>query len=235
MVYIAQHVGCRVKSKWATHPDTGAFMLGAMLVGYEADIRFAETLYTNARLVFAERMEPHVDPSMTDEDNVYRLRNAGIERPVIGEMMGWGREAAQKVTTVYKRACKQRGEDPVVVGKGLSVKVYREAYTESFCSELWHRLHRARNAVDDNSGALVLANRKENVDEAFYQLFPDMRPSDVPVKVGASRKRKAWTKADEARWAKRNGIAGQAGRAAGERAAAEVDVTSRSPRKRLND
>lgn len=233
MIYIAQHTGCRVHYKW-DYID-GAHTLCAVLVGFEADIRFAEVLYQNARLVFADRMEPKVNPNLSDEDNVYRLRSAGIERPRIGEMMGWGAKSAQKVTTVYKRACKQRGEDPVVVGKGLSVKAFREAYESAFLGELWNRLYHARNAADDNSGALVLANRKDMVNEAFYSLYPDMRPSNTPATTKARKGRsRGWTAADERRYMRAMSAGGQAGSSAGKAAASEIDVSSRSPKRRLS-
>lgn len=233
MLYIAQHVGCRMTYQWGTNPDTGVYSLGAVLVGFEADIRFAELLYANARLVFADRMEPRVDPSLSDEDNVYRLRSAGIERPRIGEMMGWGRESAQRVTTVYKRACRQRGENPALTGKTTSVKAFREAYTTAFLGEFWRRLWKARNAADaEGGGELVLANRKDMVDEAFYAMYPELRPSDKPAK--ASKRRTGWTKADEARWQRQNSAGGQAGVSAGKQAASEIDVGGHKPSKRLD-
>lgn len=237
MVYIAQHVGCRIKYKWGTNPDTGVYSLGAMLVGFEADIRFAEVLYQNARIVFADRMEPKVDPSLSDEDNVYRLRSAGIERIKIAKMMGYGdtNSATAKVTNMYKRACKARGEDPALTGRGTSVQAFREAYQQGFTGELWSRLYKARNAADDNSGALVLANRKDLVDEAFYSLFPSERPDKLATRGTVGRRRSGWTKADQARADRLNGAGGLAGKAAGRKAASEIDVNTRSPRKRLND
>lgn len=229
--YVASHVGAR--GVWSYKFDDDGVLTAYMeMVGFESDLRFAEVIYQSARLVFADRMEPQYDPSLSDEDNVYRMRSAGIERPRIGELMGWGPKAAQKVTTVYKRACRQRGEDPVVVGKQFSAKVFREQYAAGFTSTFWRRLTNARNAADiSGGGALVLANRKDKVDEVYYDMFPWARPSTSPAK--RSTKPARWTKADEKRWANTNSAAGQAGRDAGAAAANQVAVDGVKPSQRL--
>lgn len=233
--YIASHVGAR--GTWATKFDENGVLYAYIeMVGFEADLRFAEAIYQSARLVFADKMEPEVDPNLSDEDNVYRLRSAGLERPRIGELMGWGPKAAQKVTTVYKRACKQRGEDPVVVGKEFSAKVFREQYAVGFTNTFWQRLAQARNAADQmySEGALVLANRKEKVDEAFYQLHPWARPSTTPAKATRKVRQRGWTKADEKKYQQRLSAAGQAGASAGASAAQQVKVDGVKPSKRLD-
>lgn len=226
MCYVAQHCGVRLVSKWGVDPESGVFVLGATLVGFEMDIRFAEMLYQSARLTFADRMEPKVDTRLSDEDNVYRLRSAGIERIKIAKMMGYGdtTSATAKVTNMYKRACKARGEDPALTGRGTSVTAFRESYTNGFCSELWSRLHRARNAASTDGTALVLHNRKDAVDEAFYSLFPSQRPGTDVTPSKKSRRRSAWTAADQRRYDRANSAGGRAGSNAGRAAAREVDL-----------
>lgn len=229
--HAVRHAGVKAK-----HTGYDVRSVVITFVGYESDIRYAEALYQNARLVFADRMEPRVDPSLSDEDNVYRLRNAGIERPRIAEMMGWGREKAQKVTTVYKRACKARGEDPALTGKGNMMADYRVGYSNGFVYEFSTRLRQARIAVEDEikDGGMVLHGREERIMEAMYQRWPEMRPStEVAAPETKPAKARKWTKADERRWEKANNATARLGQNAGRKAAAEINV-SNTPRKRLD-
>lgn len=145
------------------------------MIGFDTDIQLVQMLYTNLRLTFAEKLEPKIDRSLSDEDNVYRLRSAGMERPRIGEAMGWGANAAQKVTKIYVKACQARGEDPKVVGKQLNAKTFRDSYADAFYSEIVNRLQRMK-ANSNESGAIVLHGRQESVNEAFYERYPSLRP-----------------------------------------------------------
>lgn len=245
--YVAHHTGCRLVWTGYVHEGQGAFRVGT-LVGYEADIRYAEALFLNARLVFADRMEPQRDPSMSDEDNVYRMRMAGMERSRIGLVMGWGGEGTKgpgKATTMFKRACKARGEDAsALLGKGNSVKNFREVYADEFKSTIWNRLWHARFAADRDSGGIVLHGRKERIDEATYTKWPELRPVPVERSLGQSKERTAKQKAaDERRWAReqakemerRSTRAGRAGARAGRAAADEVAINSATPTRRLSE
>jgi hypothetical protein len=226
--WVGKHCGIRVHHQWGADPESGAYSLLGVLVGYEADIRYAETLFNNARMIFADRMEPKPKPDLSDMDNVYRMRSAGMERIKIAKIMGYGdtNSATAKVTNLYKKACKARGEDPTLTGRGTSVTAYKEAYMTSFTNTLYNNLLNARNAAaQGGGGALVLHDRKERVDEAFYQMYPGLRPSNTPATTkGKVSRRSGWTAADERRWRRQQSAAGQAGSNAGKRAANEVNV-----------
>jgi hypothetical protein len=174
--WIAKHVGIRAKLEWGW--DTGDRKVWARTVGYEADLRYAEVLFTNARMVFAERLEPAINHSLSDQENVYRLRASGMERVRIARMM-WG-EASKanlsRVGAMYKRECAKRGEEPALSGRGVTGKEYREQYAEQFVETLRVRLAMARDAAGRAGGGLVLHGRQERVDEAFYARFPSERP-----------------------------------------------------------
>lgn len=232
MSYAAHHTGCT--GVW-TGFDDGERVI--TLVGYEADIRYAEALYMSARLVFADRMEPKVDPNLSDEDNVYRLRSSGLERRKVAEMMGWVKGGA-KVTRLYKAACEARGEDPVLTGQGMSVSDYRKAYALGFQNEFWDRLSSARTAIEaelEGSG-LILHGRSERIQEAVYQRWPQLRPkTDVATTNQKPVKYRPPTKSDVRAWERMNNAASQAGRQAGKRAASEVDVAGQTPKRRLGE
>jgi hypothetical protein len=158
------------------------------LVGFEWVVRWAMTLYTSLRLHFSNTLEPKVDPTLSDEDNIYRLRAAGIERIRIADMMGWGtsQPATARVTNLYKRACAARGESASVTGRSLNVKTYRSSFADAYVSEVRSRLSAMRIDAGLASGALVLSGRKEAVDEAFYDAFPNLRPKPAVERVGGN-------------------------------------------------
>lgn len=223
---------CGVMGVWSGTVD-GVRML--QFIGYEADIRYAEALFMSARLYFADRMEPKPNPNLSDAENVYRMRSAGMERRRVADLMGWVKGGA-KVTRLYKQECERRGEDPVLTGQGVSVVDYRMAYAQAFKTEFWMRLCNARNAIDaEVDGGLVLHGRKERVKEAMYQRYPYLRPDEsrTPAKRSTPAKYR-WTKADEKRWQRQNTAAGRAGQAAGKKAASEVDVHGATPKRRLS-
>lgn len=174
--YIARHCGVRQWVGWK-YTDKG-YIMQAHVVGYEEDVRYAEMLFTSARLVFTEKMEPRIDGSLTDQVNVYRLRSAGIERVRIAEMM-WGntdKVFLGRVGRLYKAECEERGEEALLSGRGVTGRAYREQYAEQFAVTMRNRLWQARQAAAVSGGGMVLHGRQERIDEAFYAFYPDQRP-----------------------------------------------------------
>lgn len=229
--YAAQHAGVRITWNFVTIPYEGRMCVAAF-VGYEGDVRLAEYLFSAARLVFIERIEPAVDRSLTDEANIYRLRSAGITRREVAIRL-WGQDthaAHAKVAKVYKDQSDLRGERPALNGREVSASQFRTAYAEEFSWSFAERLRIARSAADAaGGGALVLAGREERVAEAFYTEFPDLRPSTAVAKTDDAKttrkpKPRKVTKAQMAKWERESSAASLAGRQAGQRAAAEVDL-----------
>lgn len=176
---IAIHCGIRIEGKYR-YAEDGESRLESVAVGYEGDIRYAELLYTAARLVFMTRIDARANILLTDQENCYFMRNSGMKRNEIARAL-WGSApddgaAHGKVQKLYLAECAVREETPRVSGRGIQVDVYREAYARSFVNELGWRLHAASDAVDSAEGGLVLHGRKERVDEAFYTEFPHRRP-----------------------------------------------------------
>lgn len=172
---IAYHCGIRYVLKYSS----GAQGFVAHAVGYDSDIRYAQFLHNAARLAMIEKLEPDVKPKLSDMENVYRLRSAGIDRQRIAKML-WGAESHNnglKVGRLYKQACEARGEDPVVSGRNINAKTYREVYAREFVRRFADRLRESRDGADTNLGSMQLHGRQERVDEAFYERFPEYRPS----------------------------------------------------------
>lgn len=244
--YIADHCGVRYLVQ-----RTATWDVEGTVVGYGGDIRYFEFLWTAAYLMFATRIDPRWEIDRSEADNIFFLRQAGIERRRIADMAwGNGHEAAarSKVQRIYLRECARRGETPLATGLGFTASSYRDAYSEMFIATLRRRLRLARDAADSVGGGLVLHGRSDRVDEAFYERFPSLRPSTLPVvsepwvdpRTGCAKCTKAksgacndhsymrptkWTQADERReQTRRYGASAQAGRAAGEMAAEGVNL-----------
>lgn len=254
--YVTRHTGVRYQTGHV-RDNEGLLWLTMTLVGYESDVQFAELLYTSIRLAFAANLEPKYDSRESDMLNVWRMRNAGMTRDEIAEAMGWlvwdidtnkrlmtPSAAADKASRLYGQACRELGAEPKLLGKGTSMKVYKEKYAATFVNELYYRLRDARNGADTERGALVLANRKQNVDEAFYEMFPSARPSTVPAERETApvkeeteaQKARRWARAEreaQKQWEKDNSAAGRAGRQAGAQAARSVDLQGTQPTRRL--
>jgi hypothetical protein len=234
--------------------DYVGYDLVVTVVGYGSDIQHAEGLYQAAWLMMAGKLEPKVDPKLSDAENVYALRGAGIERNRIAQML-WGADlgkaghaAHAKVGKLYAEACRARGEDPVVAGRGVNKKVYRELYGEEFANRFANRLRLAKDAADSVGGTLVLAGREQRVKEAFWKEFPEEHPdakaaaraaaaarvaeeeAKTPGKKVARREAK-WTKRDQDAWERRHfSAAAVAGKAAGRDAADRVEIARTSQR-----
>jgi hypothetical protein len=245
---IAMHVGIRTRFVY-----DGGFVV-AQAVGYASDLRYAELLFTTARIVFSEHLEPAPDANLSEEENVYRLRRAGIERNRIATLL-WRSSpkdgaAHGKVARIYKAECERRGETAALSGRTMSAKLYRETYADGFTERLRDRLWKARQGADTLGGLPALHGRKERVDEAFYSLFPELKPSPVAAEDSvcakcekrkdatpcAAHRARRWTKADEAAYLRRTASdSALAGRAAGADAAEKVELNGTSAAKRITE
>lgn len=245
---IANHCGIRHHIR-----RTDDWGVEATLVGYEGDVRYAEFLWTASHLMFSTRIDPSWSPERSEDENIFLLRQSGVERRRIADQAwGNGNEAAarSKVQRIYLRECARRGEEPLATGLGFTTSTYRESYADSFLRTLSRRLRNARDAANSATGLPVHHGRQERIDEAFYAVFPNLRPDTRPVPVadtwvdprtncakcakaksGACNdhsymRARAWTAEDERRaWQRENGASARAGRGAGRMAAEGVNVT----------
>jgi hypothetical protein len=182
MLNVMDHVGVRGKyrSTRVHNEETGRTESEYIMtmIGFDSDVAVAQMLYTNLRLTFSEKLEPKLDPTLSDSENVYRLRSAGVERDRISKML-WPDASLRgpKVTKLYAEACAARGEDPKVVGRSVNAKTFRASYADAFVAETRNRLRRMRTMEAQEAGVIVLAGREEAVNEAFYEAYPELRPA----------------------------------------------------------
>ena len=178
---IVAHVGARAVTRYID----GNVVCEA--VGYASDLRMAEVLYTSAQLAFQTKLEPKYDPSLSEQENAYHMRSAGMEGWRIAEAIYGRTDKAlrPKVRAMFKAEAIKRGEDPsILLGKGNSVKLFRESYAKGFEQEIWSRLNRMRSARGAEATGLVLASRDEDVAEAFYEKYPQYRPVKTAGAIG---------------------------------------------------
>lgn len=243
---LADHTECRAYTHWVNGEG-----YVAEVAGYEGDIRYLEFLWTAAHLMFSTRIDPTWSDDRPEAENIFLLRNAGIERREIADRAwgaGSGKDAAlrSKVQRIYLREAKNRGESARATGLGFNTRMYRQAYAEEFITTLHTRLWRARQAANAARGVVTLAGRKERVDEAMYAAFPNLRPSTevaepyVAPNADCDRCKRAasgfcrdhgWlkprqaTKADRERWDREaNSSSARAGRVNGAAAASGVHI-----------
>lgn len=178
------HVQGKAVSTVASNPDDeGRSWWVLEAVGYDSDLRYADLIFTAMSLAFASKMEPKPNPALTDAENCYVLRSAGWTGGQISRAL-WGRDdkaARSKARRLFAQLCVEKGEDPTpLLGQGNDVSAYRTAYADGFESEMYSRLARMRMSTGDD-GALVLKSRGENVKEAFYTRYPNLRPGKPTV------------------------------------------------------
>lgn len=238
LFHIADH--CGVMTAYSTNWHTGDITV--MAVGYSGDLRMLSWLLNATRLVFKERLEPEVRADLSEAENVYRLRAAGIERQRVARLI-WGEEIGRKASAharvgkIYKDECERRGEYVALDGKGLSLKGFRAAYAAEFVRVISFRLWEARQGTETTQGAIQLHGRSERISDAFYTRFPSLRPDDLPVlKEDRSKptKPRPMTKAEEkALYNQLHSPAAVAGKHAGRAAAEEVEIARTKPTGRL--
>jgi hypothetical protein len=191
MMDCVRHFDCRTdwvrtvrREETATYYTVSDMDCVLTVCGYESDLRFIEALFTSAALAFSQRLEPKYDASLSDQMNAYLMRSAGMEGHRIA-MAIYGRDDKSlrpKVRKMFALEAEARGEDPkVLLGRGSNMKVFRESYAQGFCDEFSVRLYRVKQG---NDGGLVLASRKEAIDEAFYERYPERRPKPVERQIG---------------------------------------------------
>lgn len=240
---IADHTGVKVRSESINGGWRFTF------VGYDLDLRYTEFLVTAAHLMFATRITPTWDENRSEADNIFFMRNAGIERREIADR-AWGYGAGKlaknrsKVQRIYLRECATRGEEARATGLGFDTRTYREAYAESFVTSLRRRLREARDAANSTGALPTLHGRAQRVQDAYDELFPPAPVADVQpwVDPRAACPKKAcqegracrehsymitrsWTARDQAALERRTSSASaRAGHASGRAAAEGVQV-----------
>lgn len=171
------------------------------IVGFDADVRFVEMMYVSIHLTFASKIDPKWDSAKTEGQNVRTLKEAGWKWVDIARAGEFDWPDNGLLIRIYKRQCKEDGVATIATQR---FSAYRESFAKAFFghlrSRIWaiERTHKAQvEEYEAETGAtgtaLVLADRTQEVDEAFYERFPVMRPMTEEERA----ERRAQWKAEE--------------------------------------
>jgi hypothetical protein len=193
---VARYSRCKVRSWTRCDYDRNVWM--ATVYGYESDLRYFEIVYTTLLLHMSSVLVEGWSDSVSDDENVYRLHNAGFNWAEIAQMRGWVKDFApsypeiknpyhhrddpRKVVpsttmsarfkTSYLRACRKHGTEPVQVPAGGSA-TYRTSAAGGYVSRIGQRLIKTEQGRDAaESGALVL--RRDDLEDFFRKANPDL-------------------------------------------------------------
>jgi hypothetical protein len=156
------------------------------LIGFEADVRYAEMLFNAAKLQLIAKMDPTWDPARSEDENVAVLYEAGWKWRKIAEVGGFPWPDGGRLIRAYKRQCKREGREPIAVNHKSA---YKSTFVASYRDRLITRLGELRkvreNAQQQHeestgvSSALVLASRVDRVQARMWDLFPELHPDAV--------------------------------------------------------
>lgn len=152
----------------------------ATVVGYEEDIDYAETLFVSLRMSLARDMSPRWDGSLTHDENVKRMKEAGMKWEQIATAAGEpGTGKDGKWIRAYKRQCKKDGTEPI----GANPTNYVRNYAAGFRIEVLSRLQQMKEATQasvDTSKALVMVKSKnEEIAAKVHEFFPRLGRAPV--------------------------------------------------------
>jgi hypothetical protein len=156
------------------------------LFGYGSDIEFFEILWTNAYLEFTGSLIPTWDAKATFDSNVYRFVKAGYRWADIhaaGRAADPGRVAETltgRFKAAYVREAARLGE---AAGNHTQRHgAFRASYAQAFAATVDGRLYEMRRKAKGDEGesggyALALRSTDQEVDEAFYRMYPQYDPT----------------------------------------------------------
>ena len=201
------------------------------LVGYPADVRYAEMLYTYLFTQMMVKVRPTYDTNLSFEENVVKFKEAGYKwkdahlhlsphdprTPNQPLTKGIG----VRYTKIYTNYCELHG----LHRTKANPEVYFRGFLEGFAGEVLQMFRELETRMD-LEGGIVMVGRAEKVKEAYYTFYPHMRPREVVEEPDDNRKALS-TKVRRPRRVKARAWANDA-YSAGRQAARSTDLIDRS-------
>ncbi len=215
------------------------------VVGYPVDLRFAEMFFLKIKLHMFSEMLTTIDPSKPWEECVVGLKNMGHRWIDVHHKMAssnhpeypypnqpWERRIGVKFTSVMKKYVEQHG---IPRNTSSNPDAWRADYVDGYVGMIQRRLREMREATVEENPLLpdLIGDKKSNVQEALWDLFPDLRPhpdscqcdnchyakcKDRQCQRSRCKAMRAPVRAGRIRYRRYNADAAAAGRAAGARA-----------------
>lgn len=178
-INLCSSVVAHAKCKWVVSgAQRKSGPVSAIVVGFPADVRYAEMLFTSLRLQMIRQLEPKPSEDLSFEDNVVMLLDSGQSRIRIAELMGmeWSHGLGLKMSKIYRLHKEAtvghyggRGTRPLPT-------TYMRNFASGFALEINLRLTaiRDRNKAEFETTAIVLADRAGEVSDAYNEFFPHL-------------------------------------------------------------
>jgi hypothetical protein len=153
------------------------------VVGMPEDVDYMELIWTNVYLTFISRLYPRWDDNLSFDHNVYNYKRAGFRWAQIYRIATEHHhylkdEKDGAMIRGYKRHAAMVGDTSQI--KTQRHEAFRESFAEGFVRSLCARLETVRTETSETatgSGAeLALVSVKDRVEEAFYEVFPNLAP-----------------------------------------------------------
>lgn len=158
-------------------------------VGYPTDLDYLQMLYLNLQLHFLSRVAPRKDPALSDVENFGRMRDAGMSPRAIFREMGWewmsevGTEVPigaasslyRKMRKQYQDLRRSEGREPVRKATGST---YFRSFVQGYAGRIHARVGEMMKAREEGAKGheVALLGRSSDLDEAFWEMYPERRP-----------------------------------------------------------
>lgn len=178
----------------------------AFLVGFSDDIEYARMLWSGIYLQFVSRIDPSWNTSLSAEENIKILKEAGRKWGYIADTANaHGFECTAndgRLKAAYRRQCKLEGVEPQ--SHTQRHEAYRAAFASAFVRTVTWRLRGLREAAEGvvasvPGSAVALRDRFGDVDSRFYEMFPHLRPMTDEELAESIRRMHDLDKAEQAR------------------------------------
>jgi hypothetical protein len=169
--------------------------LKLQLFGYEMDLKYLEMLYATLMLEAASTLEAQPDPSLSFEENIYRLHESAVQweriRVIMNEAQergaNWRRIPGAYAYTdpdtrkfvpgasdggvmrkAYRAWCEKIGEEPHTIVNG---KRYRRSFVMGFADRIVTRFYDIHQKATSSGTDLVLYDRNRKVADEFEKFY----------------------------------------------------------------
>lgn len=162
------------------------------VIGYPADLRYFEMLYTSLLLHMLSNLEPKPDPNKTFDENVYILHEAGVSyrkqvHALFPDIPKWDDATIKRMggrcKSAYRRWCKKLGEEPRAIAAPIT---YQRNFAIGYVHRISVRLWEMQMKQPTSTG-LVL--RSDAIDALHNEMFPKLgkakRPKQIRWDAGA--------------------------------------------------
>ncbi len=150
--------------------------INARVVGFEADLDYVEMLFTSLVLQAAMDLEPKFDESLTLQQNIFVMKEAGLKWKRICELCGiLDSYPGPKAINLYKKECKERNVEPSKVFPITRQRNFMMGFNGAVVSRLAEiRRHQMESGITTGK-ELVFVGRTQAVEDAFNEMFPKLR------------------------------------------------------------